>query len=310
MIVLKWFLRSMYLALFLCVGAGLNAYATSADPTAIIPPENETFSPDVTAIFCDSSNPFDVLENLIHARDFYSEREFHKAATAYRTVFLHDPNVFEARLGLAESLYALGQVRRSSDVLKLSDLGGVPNQYLGRSTTLRLILDSQLSPTEMSATDLRAQIKSHPNDVRLYIALARYYDQQKKWTESRSVYAEALAIEPYHATLRNNFGMSLLSQGQFRLAQTQFSKAFEINPENRLYDNNRRLMLILSEEKDRGLSDITSTRQAALLTDAALLLDCSGQSDQAERLYADAIEIDPSYNPVAAKRISQTERTC
>lgn len=282
---------------------GLSACATTEpqegvanEQKAIAAPD--TAAPEVNGIIVDSTDPFDVLEDLIAARAAYSDRDFKRAANAYQTVLLHDPKLFEARLGFAESLYALGQVRRAQETLGASSRD-TSEKFSDRSARLHLLLDSHLDPSDQAAEALQVWINKHPEDLRLYIRLAQLHDHNRDWAEARAVYSKALSIDPDHAPLRNNFGMSLLAQGRTDLAARQFERASASAPGNRLYENNLRLVQLLGGDGESALSDLSATRQAALLTDAASFLKRSGQSETAKKFYEDAIKVDPSYNATA-----------
>lgn len=312
-------IRPFLQTIFLLSALVSSGCATSPEPTlgptissdeVAAPIKTAGTIPQVTGVIVESTDPFDVLETLIEARKAYADGEFQRAANAFQTVLLNDPKLFEARLGLAESLYALGHISFSKEILSAASPAEISHTDLDRSDRLQLLLASHLSPTEETAASLQTSIQKYPRDLRLYIRLAQLLDREGKWAEAQSVYSRALSMAPDHASLRNNFGMSLLAQGRWKLAALQFEAALKSDPEKRLYENNMRLVSLLNGEEARALEGMIRSRQAALFTDAGRLTERAGKTDRARLFYEAAIKLDPSHNVGAIeglRRVSARE---
>jgi len=163
-------------------------------------------------------------------------------------------------------------------------------------------------------TRLKSALDAAPTDERLWSALGKSYDQNKDWIAAQEAYAQALEHGQDWPNAINNMGMSLLMQGRYEKALDKFAQAAQIAPSKALYDNNRRLTLVLMRQYDRALDDLETddletddletddmaeSRAAQLLNDAGYVAMMQGDRDRAKTLFEYAIARSATYHAKA-----------
>jgi Tfp pilus assembly protein PilF len=77
---------------------------------------------------------------------------------------------------------------------------------------------------------LRAELRTHPNDVEVLDVLGVVLDKQKKYTESDEIYQRAIKLPQPSPALLNNYGNHLLATGKPTEARGVFLKVLALNP--------------------------------------------------------------------------------
>lgn len=108
---------------------------------------------------------------------------------------------------------------------------------------------------------------------RAWNALAIVYDEQRDWTQSSAAYERAFQLTDKPETVLNNYGLSLMKQGEAAKAATIFEKAREIAPtDGRIIANGDSAAVMAGRDIARRRGDdadgwarrLTSAGQAAL----------------------------------------------
>ncbi|HHI89226.1 MAG TPA: tetratricopeptide repeat protein, partial [Hellea balneolensis] len=166
-----------------------------------------------------------------------------------------------------------------------------------------LLVDLDKMEPQKAEVKIRQALIRQSDDVRLWNALGHISDAQNKWMQSLDAYVQALTIAKKNgnntAPAINNIGMSLLMQGRYKEAILKFEHAAEIDSDKQLYDNNKRLALILSGQLDKAVEGLSKTRQAQIYNDAGVLAVRLGKYEHAEHLYQKALEISPVWFALA-----------
>ena len=134
----------------------------------------------------------------------------------------------------------------------------------------------------------------------MWNALGRFHDNQKRPDLAERTYEKAANVgEHARPSVANNLGMSLLKQKKYKAAIAQFEKASELRSDRELYDNNRRVALILMGDMKGAIADLGAMKRAKILNDAGYVAMSQKRYDSAKSLFKESIEISPSYMAAA-----------
>ena len=250
---------------------------------------------------------FDVAAELERAQDLYAQGNFKAAIRAYNIVLLRSPKDFEARntvlMGYGDSALALGnnpmylfKAEKAYAVLKEESLS---DDMQKRLLSGQVLLEIAQGKSEDAEVRLNEALEANIDDPRLWNALGRYHDQNKDWLIALETYVKALHVANKGAyptaPVINNMGMSLLLQNRTKAALQKFEQAHDLNADIEIYDNNRRLALILTGRIDKAVDDLTDKKAARIYNDAGFLSANTGRQGRARHFYKKAIELSPTY---------------
>jgi Flp pilus assembly protein TadD len=105
----------------------------------------------------------------------------------------------------------------------------------------------------------------------------------------------------------NNLGQSFLAEEQIETALTHFTRATLQAPSDHVFDNNRRLALLLQQEYVAAIRGLPADKASALLGDAGIIAARHGDKKLAIYLFEKAQALSPRYNAKLAAHIERTQ---
>ncbi len=153
------------------------------------------------------------------------EGRFADAASDFEAALSREPNLSEARLGLAEALRRGGDRRRAAEVV-LEELSREP----GRDDALDLLRDLAeevaFAGDDAEALPLfGAVLASRPDDASVRAGFAIAHARTGKVTEARRILEEGVARDPDDAWLRNELGIVLEAARLWSEAEREYRAA-------------------------------------------------------------------------------------
>ena len=283
------------LAIYMGVLAGIFcAQAAAAKDSAPPPGMFETL--EVRPLTRSSSDVYDVLTQLIKAREDYAANRFERSYRAFKYVALHDRNNVEAVLGTANSALEIGKAEEALAIFKNLSADKLEDEH-SLSVQSGLALAKTLT-REPGVTEARltAALEFAPKDARLWNALGRAYQSQERWQDATLAYEQAHEQGYSRAGLYNNFGTLLMTQNRPKTALRYFEQASKMQPSAPAYENNYRTALLIDGQYERAMENMTDARAADLLTRSGHIAIKNENPDLARLLLTKAAEISPVYN--------------
>jgi tetratricopeptide (TPR) repeat protein len=207
-----------------------------------------------------------------------------KAAEFFRKALAADPGFLPARKNLGTVLWFLNRKQESEKefriLLKSAPADPVPHLYLGLAANERRHFIEAVEHFE-KAGDLAAKNPEvRPVLVEAYLGAGQAYDAQGAPQKAYDAFAKAIAIDPMNE--------------ESYVALTSFAAA---------HGNNEFALKTV----DAGLEKMPRSSRLAL--QHGIIAGLSGDSDQAERDFARAAELDPaSVLPVLARGVTLLQR--
>jgi Tfp pilus assembly protein PilF len=286
------------LAIYMSVLAGLLC-APIAAAKDIAPSPNIFETLEVRPLTRSSSDVYDVLTQLINAREDYATGHYDRSYRAFKYVALHDRNNVEAALGTANSALEIGRAAEALVIFKnLSAATLKAEDSLAVQSGLA-IAETLTLETESSENRLTAALELAPQDARLWNALGRVYQSQEQWQDAALAFEHAHEEGYSRAGLYNNFGLLLIAQNRPKTALRYFAHAAKMESSSPAYENNYRTALLMNGQYERAMEDMTDMRAAALLTRSGHIAIKNKNPALARLLLTQAAEISPVYNAQA-----------
>jgi Flp pilus assembly protein TadD len=261
--------------------------------------------------------PIDIDALQTSAREYYAEGKFHAAINAYQQILVHAPKDFEDRsliiLGYADSALALSGedkfLQKAEDAYALlGDEMELSSDLANRLLSGKVLLEIAKSDSPDAEVRLNEALESNLDDPRLWNALGHFHDQNDDWLIALETYVKALHVANNGgypvAPVVNNMGMSLLLQKRTGEALEKFEQAHKMNPDVRIYDNNRRMALILAGRLDKASEGLNDKRAARIFNDAGYVSAMTGHKARAKYYYKKAIELSPTYFETAERNLA------
>jgi len=251
---------------------------------------------DVRPVETVESQEFDIDAVFETASEHFADENYVLALAEYSRIMNYDPLHEAARLRVGETLLALGEYRAAYALFWDEEF-----TWSDRTDTDRLELGRQISGIytdkfENIETAINDGMMINPEDPRLWNAKGQLHDRRGEWIEALSSYVLALQKSDRQSGTINNMGMSLLLQGRYEEAKGKFEQAVSMSPGTTIYDNNRRMSLILLDDLQSALEDIKVTQAADILNDAGYVAQKRGELTRADRFYSKALEISPVFH--------------
>lgn len=253
--------------------------------------QTKTTKIDIQPIEDSSTDIFDVLLHIPKAQRAYEIGDYASALHHYRYVYMHDPAQSQAAIGYADAALALGQSRLAAPIYQTYKMD---NTHAQSGWLLTQILLKTVTAPERQ---LREQLKVTPNDARLWNMLGHILDGKTYHSDARQAYAMAELSGQQAGLSANNIGQSFLQEGNIMAAQGEFTRATRAAPQTLLFDNNRRLSLLLHKEYGPALAHLDKDRAAQLLQDAAIIVSAQGEPKLAAYFLEKSIALNPVYDP-------------
>ena len=245
-----------------------------------------------------SEDLFDVAATLTAAKTAYDNGDYAQALAGFNTVISADKDNEAALLGFGNAALALGKGAAALQAFQRlkPDTAAAFSGLVLAEIIARKSADIELRLNEALERD--------QSDPRLWNALGQYFDNQNRPLLAQDNYLKAIATGRASAGAINNLGMSYLMAGRRQDALAKFEQALSMQPDNHLYDNNRRLVLALSHNYAQVTHNLPDHRAADILNDAGYIAKMQGDRVAAQQLFEAAIEASPRYHSVAMENLS------
>ncbi len=283
------------LTIYMSVLSGLLCAPIAAAKDSA-PPPNIFETLEVRPLTRSSSDVYDVLTQLIKAREDYAAGHYQRSYRAFKYVALHDRNNVEAALGTADSALETGRAAEALMIFKnLSAEKLEAKHSLSVQSGLTLAETLTREPGDPE-TRLIAALELAPKDARLWNALGRAYQSQGCWQDATLAYEQAHEQGYSRAGLYNNFGTLLMAQNNYTGAVRYFEHASKMQPSAPAYESNYRTALLMDGQYARAMESMTDARAADLLTRSGHIAIKNENPELARLLLTKAAEVSPVYN--------------
>lgn len=244
---------------------------------------------------------------LAKAQNDYDNGRYDESYDSFQLAALKHPQSLPARIGWGNAAIALNLFEKAYEVFSHhTDL--VEASETEKHAHLAGLVLAEVATGRAVDEEVRLNeaLEYNLHDVRLWNALGRFHDKQENWVPAQRTYLKALNTgAATRASVVNNLGMSFLKQGQYNVALEKFEQALQLNPDRGLYDNNRRLTLVLMNQYGTATQNISQERAADMFNDAGYIALHQKKYEIAEALITRAIEVSPHFNVEAETNLTR-----
>jgi type IV pilus assembly protein PilF len=134
-----------------------------------------------------------------------------------------------ARMELASAYFGRGQMTTALDQVKLAIAA---DPLYGEAFNLRGLIYANLGDTVLAEESFRRALQINPRDADTMHNYGYYLCQQKRYAESNTLFAQALAVPRYQGVTRTLLtqGVCLAHAGQLAESETSLARAYELDP--------------------------------------------------------------------------------
>lgn len=134
-----------------------------------------------------------------------------------------------------------------------------------------------------------------PEGLDALVAYARFRDRQGRLGDAIQLYQRAAKAHPDVSSVHNDLGLCHARNRDYRQAIVSLNRAVELEPNRKLYRNNLATVLVESGDNDGALKQLAAVHgEAVACYNLGYLLQKKGQKELAMKLFATALEKDPS----------------
>jgi Flp pilus assembly protein TadD len=245
-----------------------------------------------------------VASRVDTARRALEQGQHAEAQRELEHVLRREPDNYEARLLLAETLLRTGQAEKAlahytsttaSQRFKAAALQGIGLSLL------------RLGDEAEAVTQLRNALAVDGTLWRAYSALGWVHDARREWLQAELNYRRALALAPGSAVVHNNLGMSYLLQRRYPEAVDMFRRALDLDSELAAARANLRIALASQGHYGEALAGVSPAALPDALNDVGYLAMMRGDYEIAESYLSRAMHVSPSYHSLAARNLESLE---
>ncbi|MEO3429571.1 tetratricopeptide repeat protein [Pelagibius sp. CAU 1746] len=215
-------------------------------------------------------------------------------------VLLADPGNLRARLGMAESQLAFGQLNAAAEAFetltKVPEVAARAQQGRG----IALLLKGQERPALFL---LEQAVAQDPSLWRAWNAIGTLQDRDGHWEAAGRAYDRALELRPDSAMLYNNRGFSHLLRRDHAAAIADFDAALQLEPGMEAARENLRLAFAWAGQYDQALVGVGQKDIGRAFNNIGFVALLRGDLPAAESYLLRSMEIDPKFNRVANKNL-------
>lgn len=199
----------------------------------------------------------------------------------------------EVLLGLSSPKEALAQFQSIQ-----SDEAYRARAYQGMGLSLMALDDLSAAQPQLDRA-----VAADPSLWRAWMALGRIDDAKKNWQDGQTAYEKALALQPDSPIIVNNMGMSLMLQHRYAEAAQTFQRVLAIDPGMEMTRANLRIALAWQGRYDEALVGARTDSRADALNNVGYVAMLRGDQEAAQKYFAQALEISPTYHERAARNL-------
>lgn len=154
-----------------------------------------------------------------------------------------------------------------------------------------------------------AEMPQGLNTSRRHMVDAMLADHEKRWPEADAAYGRAEGLANNPAGVLNNWGVSKLSRGDFKGAESLFEKAISFNSKLFNAKNNLAISRGLQGIFELPVVPMTETEKAIILNNLGIIALRQKKPKIARGLFVAAVETHPQHYEAAASRLAALEST-
>ncbi|HEX6102963.1 MAG TPA: tetratricopeptide repeat protein [Alphaproteobacteria bacterium] len=226
-----------------------------------------------------------------------------EAVAYFRNALAEAPDRADFRRGLARSL---ARAKRWPEAARVyAEL-----ESLGQAEPTDRLEHAMVAARLQRWDEVRTLVAALPpgmNTARRHLIDAMLSDHEGDWAAADAAYARAEALASDPALLLNNWGVSLMSRGDFPAAARMFERALAYD--SRLFSAKNNLAIARGLTGDFQLPAVpmTETEKAMILNNLGVIAERSGQIELARGLFTAAVEAHPQHYAAAASRLDALE---
>lgn len=205
-----------------------------------------------------------------------------------------------ARYAMAETLLGLDRPREA--LMRFEALQADP-AYQTRALQGMGLAHLAIGDAGQAASELDRAVAADPSLWRAWAGLGRAHDQRKDWAAAAAAYDRGLEASPGSPVILNNQGMSLLLQHRYAEAAAAFETAIAHDPTLETARANLRIALAWQGRYDEALVGLQPEERANSLNNIGFVAMLRGDHRSAQRYFAQAMEVSPTYHQGAAANL-------
>ena len=156
-------------------------------------------------------------------------------------------------------------------------------------------LYEQADRLDEAEKNYRAALQQKPNDLVVMLDYARLLERMNRVDEAISMYQRAAKAHPREAAVPNNLGLCYARQGRLEEAVASLNRAIALQPKNVLYRNNIATVLVEMGRMQEAYSHLRAVHsEAASYYNLGYLLNKKGRKQDAISHFAAALRADPT----------------
>jgi tetratricopeptide (TPR) repeat protein len=227
-------------------------------------------------------------------------QQYEAAQTKFNKVLAMEPDNFPAILGLAEAQLGLRQLGDA-----LAGFEGVMESDETRARALqgRGITLTLMGRGELGLPLLRQAVEQDPGLWRAWNVIGRNHALEGDVEKALTSYDLALLANGQAASVYNNRGMTLIMTMRYSEAESSFRHALALDPALMAAKMNLRLALAWQGRYDEAVTELKRGDAPRVLNNIGFVAMERGDFATAKMLFTKAMEISPSYYPIAAKNL-------
>lgn len=231
-------------------------------------------------------------------------RQFEAALAKFGHALATEPDNYQARLGQAEAQLGLHRLVDAlagfESVMAAEPLRAKALQ--GRGITLLM-----MGRDDLGQPLLRQAVERDPDLWRAWNAIGRNYAVEGNTERALASYDRALVANTRAAPVYNNRGMSLIMAMRYEEAESSFREALALDPALDAARMNLRLALAWQGRYEEAVADLKRGDAPRILNNIGFVAMERGDFSTAKLFFTKAMELSPSYYPVAAKNLEYLE---
>lgn len=231
-------------------------------------------------------------------------RQFEAALGKFSNALAREPDNSQAVLGVAEAKLGLRQMVDAlagfESAMESEELRAKALQ--GRGITLIL-----MGREGLGLPLLRQAVERDPGLWRAWNAIGRGHALEGDSEKALASYDRALLANGKAASVHNNRGMALIMTMRYAEAENSFQQALTLDPALEVAKMNLRLALAWQGRYDEAVAELKRGEAPRILNNIGFVAMERGDFATAKLFFTKAMEISPSYYPVAAKNLEYLE---
>lgn len=231
-------------------------------------------------------------------------RQFEAALAKFGSALSREPDNIQAMLGQAEAQLGLHQLVDAlagfESVMETEPLRARALQ--GRGITLIL-----MGRDDLGQPLLLQAVEQDPGLWRAWNAIGRNHAIDGDAEKALASYDRALIANNRAAPVYNNRGMTLIMAMRYSEAESSFRNALVLDPALEAAKMNLRLALAWQGRYEEAVADLKRGDAPRILNNIGFVAMERGDYTTAKMFFTKAMELSPSYYPVAAKNLEYLE---